>query len=827
MWVRSMTTIEPRASTAAAVGSPSEAKSQRRAAFGWAGLACVVIIATMVVLTIGSFERHRDSARRDLLGRTSLLASHAEQVLSRVETHLDRMAEDLRAGRPPSTQLLATETARPLDRQPFETPHIRGLALLDAVGALSSATGEAINLDAEQIGRIAALSPAPSSHHLLIGTLPAERTTAGWYVAVGRLVDADQNGGTERLVALVDPLELIVRQPGALPFAASGYLVATTNGQVLSLATVENDPLGAQIGAPLALADLPGSSPAVVDDIDLQAPGGARIIGGFARLPDIPVAALVATDFGSVLTTWLPTGVLFPVFTILFIGATVTILRQELVRTRRLRYRLQEMSAIAGTDTVTGLANRDTFSLRLTESIAHARRTRQPTGVLVMDLDRFNEINDTFGHGVGDRLLRQFAERIKRRVRQSDTVARIGGDEFAIIANGMTESEDASVMASSIVADLSVPFVIDHRPIHTTVSVGVVVCPDDGTDAGLLLQRVDSALHRAKEQGPGNVHLFDGERDRIARERRRMETKMREGLERGEFHLCYQPKFCGRTRRLVGLEALARWIDGEGTIVSPGVFIPIAESSGFIHELGSWALHTACAQQVAWRDAGLPSPMVAVNISPRQFRHGDIAGLVRRVINETGIDPRDLEIEITESMLMQDVNRAELQLYRLADQGISVAVDDFGTGYSSLAYLKRFPVTSLKIDRSFVKDILQDPDDLAIVQAIVTMGKSLGLTIVAEGVETEEQFQLLAGLDCDVIQGFLLGRPSPPDAIEAMHLRKAAPEPTVAAGVDEAAMEIVPIGVEPPPRRHPPETAPDRRRQPAPAIPAPAHGPAE
>ncbi|MCB9960091.1 MAG: bifunctional diguanylate cyclase/phosphodiesterase [Rhodospirillaceae bacterium] len=825
-----MTTFEPRASATAATGSSSEAKSRRRAACVWAGLACVIIIATMVVLTIGSYERHRDSARRDLLGRTSLLASHAEQVLGQVVNRLDRVADTVRSGDAPAGQVDATAVAQSLGELSLEMPHIRGLALLDGAGALQSGIGEAIDLDAAQIDLMADLMPEPSVPDLLVGTVPAERTTAGWYVAVGRLLDADGDGDGLRLVALVDPSDLIVRQPGALPFATSSYLVARDSAVVLALATVANDPLGAEIGEPLALAEAPGPA-ASLHDIDQHAAGSARVIGAYATLPDMPVAAVVATDFGSVLTPWLPTGVLFPVFTLLFIGATATILRQELMRTRRLRDRLQEMSAIASTDKVTGLANRDTFSLRLTESIAHARRTRQPTGVLVMDLDRFNEINDTFGHSVGDRLLRQFAERIKRRVRQSDTVARIGGDEFAIIANAMTETEDASVLASSIVADLSVPFVIDHRPIHTTVSVGVVVCPDDGTDAGLLLQRVDSALHRAKEQGPGNVHLFDGERDRIARERRRMETKMREGLERGEFSLCYQPKFCGRTRRLVGLEALSRWIDGEGTIVSPGVFIPIAESSGFIHELGSWALHTACAQQVAWRDAGLPSPMVAVNISPRQFRHGDIAGLVRRVINETGIDPHDLEIEITESMLMQDVNRAELQLYRLADQGISVAVDDFGTGYSSLAYLKRFPVTSLKIDRSFVKDILQDPDDLAIVQAIVTMGKSLGLTIVAEGVETEEQFQLLSGLDCDVIQGFLLGRPSPPDAIETLHLRQAVAAPAPAAppplvGKPAAVVEPVPA-MELPPRRAAADGAPIRRRQPAAAIPAPAHGIAE
>ena len=229
------------------------------------------------------------------------------------------------------------------------------------------------------------------------------------------------------------------------------------------------------------------------------------------------------------------------------------------------------------------------------------------------------------------------------------------------------------------------------------------------------------------------------------------------------------------------MEALARWTDADGAIVSPGVFIPIAESSGFILELGSWALHTASAQQVAWRLAGLDAPSVAVNISPRQFRHGDISGLVRRVINETGIHPGALEVEITESMLMQDVNRAELQLQRLAELGVSVAIDDFGTGYSSLAYLKRFPVKSLKIDRSFVKDILHDPDDLAIVQAIVTMGKSLGLTIVAEGVETEEQFQLLANLDCDVIQGFLLGRPMPADMVESELLRRGRPAAPVLA----------------------------------------------
>ena len=767
-----MTAIQPSPSFHAAPPGADDATHGARAAHVWAGITCIAIVTMVVILTIESFRDHTQAARRDLEGRASLIAHHAERVIGHVVGGLDRVALDIiDHGADTPMAGSANDTSR-LDDHVEANRLVRGIALIAPEGEVVMTAGAAAAIHVHPMQLSVATAQSMTGPQPFLTVLPSARAPRGSYVAIGRSV-ATPDAGDYRLIALVEPADLMSPQHGTLSIPAHGFLIAHETGEVLSTTDTRfpsAPPLAPPDGeAAYGLSTEPPPARIRPPAQDLG-PGG--MVSGRIPLTSLPVTAVVAASRDQVLRAWLGSGLLAPVLTIILVAAAATILRLEFLRTRRLSTQLERMSEIASIDTITGLANRDTFNLRLAESIAHAKRTGQPTGLLVMDVDRFNEINDTFGHAIGDKLLSQFADRLKRRMRQSDTVARIGGDEFAIIAISMTRAEDASVLAASIQSDLSVPFVIDGRPIHTTVSVGVVVCPNDGTNAELLLQRSDSALHRAKEQGPGNVHLFDGERDRIARERRRTETKMRDGLERGEFNLVYQPKFCGHTRKLVGLEALARWTDADGTMVSPGVFIPIAESSGFIHELGSWALHTACGQQVTWRDAGLPTPMMAVNISPRQFRHGDIAGLVRRVIAKTGIDPRALEIEITESMLMQDINRAELQLYRLAELGVSVAIDDFGTGYSSLAYLKRFPVTSLKIDRSFVKDILQDPDDLAIVQAIVTMGKSLGLTIVAEGVETEEQFELLARLECDVIQGFLLGRPSAPDVIEAQFLTR-------------------------------------------------------
>ena len=775
-----MTAIDRSNTTAVAASTSRPAFSPlSRTVLGFAILACIGVIVLMAGIAYRSHDEQVDAAYRDSRGRAAALAEHARNIISETDLLLRYTAHEVGQTWVEAAAVDRTQAQDVLARHLGSVRQVRGLTLADAGGhVLAAVRTDGSALWSVEPGDLSGPAFDRESSSLLLGRPMVDRLTGEWAVSIGRQV----GDGTDLVVAATVELETLrACCDAAARGPVLGSLIVSDTGRVFASNADLTRRLPVRIGevfAPLAPRDWPPSS---ATSLDLTVGNGARVLGSLVPAGDLPLSGVVLIAYDEVRAAWLKSATLLLAIGALFAIGTAIFVRLEWVQSRRLHSSLQEMTEIATTDKVTGLANRGTFSMRLTDAIAQANRSQQPTGVLIMDLDRFNEINDTFGHGFGDKLLRQFADRLRDRMRKTDTVARIGGDEFAVIASGMKRAEDAAGLAASIQSDLSVPFFVEGRPINTTVSIGVVVCPNDGMDTDLLLQRADSALYQAKELGVGNIHLFDGERDRIARDRRRIEIKMRDGLRHGEFSLHYQPKFCGRTRRLVGVEALARWTDADGAIVSPGVFIPIAESSGFILELGSWALHTASAQQVAWRLAGLDAPSVAVNISPRQFRHGDISGLVRRVISETGINPHALEVEITESMLMQDVNRAELQLQRLAELGVSVAIDDFGTGYSSLAYLKRFPVTSLKIDRSFVKDILHDADDLAIVQAIVTMGKSLGLTIVAEGVETEEQFQLLSNLDCDVIQGFLLGRPMPADVVESELLQPARPAGPVLA----------------------------------------------
>jgi len=421
----------------------------------------------------------------------------------------------------------------------------------------------------------------------------------------------------------------------------------------------------------------------------------------------------------------------------------------------------------ANYDALTGLPNRALFMDRLTQALNQAGRSDQRLGLMFIDLDGFKLVNDTLGHDKGDELLIEASKRLLTCVRQGDTVARLGGDEFTIIMPNLGDIRNAPVVAQRIIDALEQPFMLRTHEAFVSGSIGIATFPDDAHDAATLLRNADAAMYRAKEQGKANYQFFTAELNAQVSERMILKNGLSKALERDEFMLYYQPKCDLATGRMVGVEALLRWRSADMGMVSPVKFIPVMEETGLIGQVGEWAIETACRQHREWLAAG-HNLRVAVNLSVRQLRQANLDETVADILKRTGVDASGLELEITESMIMKDTENAIAILKRLRGMGIHLAMDDFGTGYSSLSYLKRFPLDTIKIDRSFVNDIAVDPDDLEIIRTIIQMGHSLRRRIVAEGVETEEQRKLLRKLKCDEMQGYLVSPPVPASEIDRM-----------------------------------------------------------
>ncbi len=420
----------------------------------------------------------------------------------------------------------------------------------------------------------------------------------------------------------------------------------------------------------------------------------------------------------------------------------------------------------ANHDALTDLPNRVLYNDRLSLAILHAQRRKQSLVVMFLDLDHFKRVNDMLGHSAGDELLVKVADRLRRCVRQDDTVARVGGDEFLLLLNGITREADAAGMARKILAILAEPFLVQKRELFVEASIGIGIYPGDGADAETLVTNVDTAMYRAKETGRNSFQFFTRKMQEQSQERAALESGLRRALPRGEFVLHYQPILRLRDRSVVGVEALVRWRHPEKGILSPREFIPLAEDVGLIARVGEWVLRRACEQMRSWQAQGAPPMRVSVNVSPRQFQQRDFTANVRRIVKETGLEPSCLDIEITESIAMHDVAHTGRVLSELADLGIQISMDDFGTGHSSLNYLKHFPIRRLKIDQSFVAGMTSHDKDHAIVATVISIARNLGLAVTAEGVETEEQAAALAALECEDVQGYLFARPAPAEDVE-------------------------------------------------------------
>ncbi|MGO9995456.1 MAG: putative bifunctional diguanylate cyclase/phosphodiesterase [Steroidobacteraceae bacterium] len=421
----------------------------------------------------------------------------------------------------------------------------------------------------------------------------------------------------------------------------------------------------------------------------------------------------------------------------------------------------QQITHSAEHDFLTGLPNRMLLNDRISQAIASARRHTKQVAVLFLDLDGFKHINDSLGHPVGDKLLQSIAKRLVSCVRGADTVSRQGGDEFVLLLPDLQRSEDAAVMAARILRDVAAPHLIDLHDLYVTTSIGVSVFPDDGADAETLIKNADTAMYQAKENGRQSVQFFKPAMNARAVERQSIEESLRRALERREFTLHYQPKINIRTGGITGAEALIRWTHPSRGPISPAMFIPIAEDSGLILPIGRWVMRCACEQARAWVEAGLRPTKMAVNVSALEFRDEDFLPNLFLILKESRLSPRALEIELTESVLMKQVVSTSLILQTLRTSGVQVAIDDFGTGYSSLSYLRKLPIDSLKIDQSFVGQIVSGDDDAAIVTAVISMARSLKLRVVAEGVETFEALEFLHAHQCEEAQGYYFSRPVP------------------------------------------------------------------
>jgi len=500
---------------------------------------------------------------------------------------------------------------------------------------------------------------------------------------------------------------------------------------------------------------------AAIVDVSLPDTRGLEAVTRLrAAAPSLPIVVLASMDEESLALRALEVGGQDYLIKGLFDGGLLN---------RAIRYAVErkeseeQLTHLAYYDQLTGLANRRLFRERLALDLARAKRQESRVTVLCLDLDRFKRINDSLGYEAGDHVLKEVGKRLAESVREFETSARLGGDEFAVILQDLEQEQEAMIITQRLLDRVARPMKIDGQDVVTTASVGIAFFPDNGDEVEQLLKCSDSAMRRAKEEGRHRYQIFSRQMHSEVLTRMSLERDLRHALEREEFRLHYQPQLSLDDNQLLAVEALVRWEHAQRGLIAPMDFISLLEDSGLIIEAGEWILRKACAQVREWQTSGYENLRVAVNLSPRQFEDSKLVETVGRALADFSLKPECLELEITESHLMRDNKRTNATLASIKSLGVRIAIDDFGTGYSSLAYLKRFPIDSLKIDKSFVRDITTDRDDASIAAGIIGLGHKLRLDVIAEGVETEEQLAFLYKEGCDAIQGYLCGRPQPPD----------------------------------------------------------------
>jgi diguanylate cyclase (GGDEF)-like protein len=511
---------------------------------------------------------------------------------------------------------------------------------------------------------------------------------------------------------------------------------------------------------------------------------GAAIIMGLA-ISGMHYTAMAASKFGAdsyciggtgVDNRWLAITIALLALALLTITTILLIYDAYLEHSRTHNEQLEQANAqlqhVAMHDALTGLPNRLLLADRLTQAVAQAEQKGSRFALMMVDLDRFKAVNDSLGHHAGDSLLRQVAQRLQAVLRRTDTLARLGGDEFVLIINDITGPQDVESVICKMLDDIGQPITLASLEVHTSPSIGISLYPDDGRDAETLLKHADAAMYHAKKMGRNTFQFFAPAMNAFTRERLELENDLRRALHEGEFELYYQPKVDIATGQIDGAEALLRWKHPKRGLITPDGFIPLAEETGLIVPIGEWVLRQACSQMRAWHHAGLTGLRIAVNLSARQFQQQNLLQMVRAALANTHLDARYLELELTESTLMQDTEQSIQILRRLGKLGVRISIDDFGTGYASLNYLRYLPLHKLKIDCAFIREIVTSRDDAAIVRAIISLAHSLRLKVIAEGVETPEQLELLRQLGCDQYQGYYCSAPMPADVFNEMMQRQ-------------------------------------------------------
>ena len=552
--------------------------------------------------------------------------------------------------------------------------------------------------------------------------------------------------GDEQRDEFVSQLEgFAVLSPQREPLAVAGDLPADKVPALFAQKDVSDAFANAVAQKSVEIVSLPGESATSVAFVPAMAGNAVDRVYAF-RVDQAGAAALTNVAL---------TVVTFTTSLLIVMGFSVP----AAIASRRIRERWlaeDQIRYLALHDALTGLPNRVQFRQHLDRAVARAKRHGRLMAVFGLDLDRFKHINDTLGHAAGDALLEEVAARLKENVRETDVVGRLGGDEFAIVAEDIDAPEDAMRLARRICTALGEGYRCNGHDVTSSASIGIALGPIDGEPVETLMKNADLALYRAKEDGRNTFRFFEPAMDAALQKRRRLETELRAALRKNQLYIDYQPQFDLESGRLTGYEALVRWWHPSDGEIPPSVFLPIAEETGLIASLGEWILRTACSYATTWP----ADTTLAVNLSPAQFKTQDVVGLVRKVLDETGLDPHRLELEITEGVLLQNTEAVVEVLTRIDQMGVSIAMDDFGTGYSSLSYLTRFPVSKIKIDRSFIDTLGTSPQTSAIVSSIVGLGQSLKVTITAEGVENEGQAAMLREWGCDQVQGFYYGKPS-------------------------------------------------------------------
>lgn len=636
---------------------------------------------------------------------------------------------------------------------------------------------------------------ARDSDGLAIGLPQRHPETGEWTVQFGRRLDAID--GTFSGIAMVSV--------GAAYFVSSYDLSRLGERGFLGVLGVDGVFRAGRSGETVtagASADYPSIVPGTEADeveatVSTNAWDGVRRYTSAGQLYDYPLAVIVGLAVDDQLAgthrqakvhLWVATGASL---LLLLVVAVLGRMSLQLKRSRNLALKEQIAHAAraehrANHDSLTALPNRSLFSSLLANSIALARRHDRHLAVLFLDLDRFKNINDTLGHEAGDQLLIEVATRLRGCVRESDTVARLGGDEFVVLMPELGDESAAATVARKILAAVARPFTLVGHEVCVTASVGICIYPRDGLDEQTLTMNADIAMYQAKKEGKNNFQFHSGELNATILERFSLESGLREAISRGELEMHYQPKRDIRAGRITGMEALLRWNHPGLGVLAPMRFIPVAEESGLMVEIGKWALRTACAQNVAWQGEGLPRLGVAINLTARQFSDEHLLADLKAILAETGMDAKLLELEITESMLMRDAAGALRTLSGLRDMGVRIAIDDFGIAYSSLTSLRQFPLDSIKIDRSFIRDIVSVAEGREVAKAVIAMGRTLSLNIVAQGVETQEQAEFLRDNACVEFQGFYLGRPVPAGQMADLLRRQAGVAVTEPRAVHEA-----------------------------------------